>query len=357
MQTVYPTEFCERLGLAIPLIQAPMAGVSTPEMAAAVSNAGALGSVALGALTPEQAQAAIAATRRLTDRPIAANVFTHPPPHRDPETEARFLRVLAPLFDAAGTPPPAALREIYRSFNDDDAMLDVLLEARPEVVSLHFGPATPGRMDALKSVGCFVIATATSVGEALALEASGVDAVVAQTVDAGGHSGAFLGAPDLRTAGMAGLKALVTRVGDAVSVPVVAAGGLMSGSDMRQVLDTGAAAAQLGTAFVGCVESLAGPIYRERLCSAGETRLTDLISGRPARGLVTPLLEALESLAPTPPAYPVAYDAVKQLVSARADPAFSVMWAGAGAARVRFLTTAGLVATLERELASSLAAG
>jgi len=359
MQTVLRTALCERLGLDVPLVQAPMAGVSTPEMAAAVSNAGALGSVALGALSPEQARAALLATRRLTDRPIAANVFTHPTPRREPALESAFLQALAPLFERAGVEPPLRLREIYRSFNDDDALLEVLLELRPAVVSLHFGPATAERLKALQAAGCFVMATATSIEEAVLLDGTGVDAIVAQGYDAGGHSGAFLSEPDPGTSGSDGLAALVAKITAAVTVPVVAAGGLMTGTDVRRVLGAGAAAAQLGTAFVGCAESLAGSAYRERLSTGGETRLTHLISGRPARGMVTPLLVALEGLRLDPPEYPLTYDAVKQLVTARADPAFSVMWAGAGAAHgtpgTRHLTAAALVERLTDELAQAFA--
>ena len=357
MQTNPKTDFCGRLGLSVPLIQAPMAGVSTPEMAAAVSDAGALGSVALGSLSAAGARQALAVTRALTDRPFAANVFTHPAPRRDPAREVAFLRCLAPLFEAAGTKAPAALSEIYRSFNDDDDMLEVLSEARPRAVSLHFGPATASRMAALKSIGCLVMATATSVPEALRLAETGVDAIVVQGYGAGGHSGAFLQEPDPGTAGMAGLVDLVQRAVAAVPVPVVAAGGLMDGDDVRRVLAAGAVAAQLGTAFVASPESLAGPAYRSRLLSGGETRLTRLISGRQARGLVNPLLEALEGLGLNPPDYPLTYAAVKRLVAAAGDPAFSVMWAGEGAGRATPLPAAELVQRIRTGLEQAATEG
>jgi len=352
MSTVFPTALCERLGLEVPLIQAPMAGVSTPQMAASVSNAGALGSVALGAFDADQARQALRATRALTGRPIAANVFTHPTPRRDPAAEAQFLERLAPLFTAAGAKPPRALDEIYRSFNDDDAMLEVIAKERPEVVSLHFGPAAPERMEVLKSVGCFVIATATSAREAVALEQTGVDAIVVQSYDAGGHSGAFLGPPQPETAGRQGLLTLVRNVRTTVDVPVIAAGGLMTGADIREVLDTGAAAAQLGTAFVACDESLASPTYRQSLMAGSGTRMTSRISGRPARGLVTQLHDALEALNLTEPApdYPITYDAVKRLVAAVGDPAFAVMWTGTGAASVQAMPAGRLVAMLGETL-------
>jgi len=324
-------------GLDIPLIQAPMAGVSTPAMAAAVSNSGGLGSLALGALNAEAARAMLAETRALTERPFSANVFVHPTPVRDPMREAAFLAALAPAFAAAGAAPPTELREIYRSFNDDDAMLDVLLEARPAAVSLHFGAAAPERMQALGDAGIRTLATATTVAEAGLLAASGVDVLVMQSYDAGGHSGAFLGSPDPMSGGRAGLVNLIRETARCVDLPLVAAGGLMDGADIREVLDAGAAGAQLGTAFIGTPESLAGDEYRQMLKTSKQTEITEVISGRPARGLINPLMTWAGSVNLPVPDYPFTYDAVKQLVALSDDPTFSVMWAGTGAGRTRDL--------------------
>lgn len=344
------TRLTELLDIEHPLIQAPMAGVSTPAMAAAVSNAGALGSVPLGALDASAARQALEATRALTERPIAANVFVHPAPLTNISLQTEFLSELRPAFDGTGVSPPEVLREIYRSFNDDDDMLHMLLDVRPEVVSLHFGLALPERMSELLGAGIKVLATATSIAEAKVLEESGVHGLIMQSWDAGGHSGAFLSGPDQQTAGLAGLAARVRAIAAVVSVPVVAAGGLMSGKDVQAMLTAGASGAQLGTAFVACPESLAGEAYRTALTTAEGTTLTTNISGRPARGLDNELMRWAVSVQSEAPDYPLTYDAVKQLVAAQAKPAFSVMWAGEGAAAARELPAGELVALLAAEL-------
>ncbi|WP_414981651.1 NAD(P)H-dependent flavin oxidoreductase [Congregibacter sp.] len=351
--SILKTRLTDLLGLKYPIVQAPMAGISTPLLAAAVSNAGGLGSVALGALNPAAARRTLEETLALTSGPIAANLFVHESPCIDTELAQIFLAELGPEFESLGAQPPASVREIYRSFNDDDEMLEMLLELRPAAVSLHFGAATELRMAALKKAGILVLATATSVAEALVLEAVGVDLLVMQSYDAGGHSGAFLGPPDAATAGRVGLQNLVGDAVAAVSVPVVAAGGLMTGRDVADVISAGAAGAQLGTAFIGCPETLASDRYRAMLSSGAPTRLTSNISGRPARSLVNELLNWADSLAAATPDYPLCYDAVKQLVTAKKNPDFSVMWAGEGAMHSRFLPASELLERLASELESS----
>ncbi len=344
------TRLTDLLGIEHPLIQAPMAGVSTPAMAAAVSEAGGLGSVALGALSPEAARAALMEASAAGPGPIAANFFVHPAPNFDPAVEAQYLAEIAGEFEAAGGAAPSALAEIYRSFNDDDEMLEMVLDVRPAAVSLHFGAATPERMGALRDAGILVLATATSVKEAQALAATNVDVLVMQGYGAGGHSGAFLSAPDPATGGRSGLLALIRDTVAEVDVPVVAAGGLMTGSDVREVIAAGAAGAQLGTAFVACRESSASERYRELLVSGLPTRLTAGISGRAARGLENPLMAWAEGVVSPIPDYPLCYDAVKQLIAARQEPDFSVMWAGEGAAAARSLSAGDLLATIAAEM-------
>jgi nitronate monooxygenase len=344
------TRLTQLLHIEHPLIQAPMAGVSTPAMAAAVSNAGALGSVPLGALDATAAREALEATRALTRRPIAANVFVHPTPRTGIGLQADFLTELRAAFEETGASPPETLREIYRSFNDDDEMLHLLLDARPEVVSLHFGVATPERMSELLGAGIKVLATATSVAEAQVLAESGVQGIILQSWDAGGHSGAFLGGPDPRTEGQRGLLELLRATLAVVNTPVVAAGGLMDGHSIRKAMEVGADGAQLGTAFVGCPESLAGDAYRAALAAGSATRLTASISGRPARGLDNALMNWARSVQARPPDYPLTYDGVKQLIAARKDPSFSVMWAGSGASQVRCLPASELVKLIAQEL-------
>ncbi len=343
----------ERLGLRIPLIQAPMAGVSTPHLAAAVSRAGALGSLGLGASTVAQARQAILDTRALTDRPFAVNLFCHAPARHDPAREAAWLAHLAPLFAEVQASPPAALHEIYRSFVEDETMLALLLELRPAAVSFHFGLPPRDWVQALRAAGMYTLATATSVQEADRIAEAGVDALVAQGIEAGGHRGLFDPAgPDacLPTADL--VRDLVGHT----ALPIVAAGGLMRGQDIRAMLALGAVAAQLGTAFIACPESAASDSYRTALLHArgSDTRLTSVFSGRPARGIANRFMTWCEAPgSPPPPDYPIAYDAAKQLHAAaqrQGVGAHAACWAGTGVARARALPAAELVATLAAEL-------
>lgn len=347
------SKLTELFGVKHPVIQAPMAGVSTPALAAAVSNAGGLGCVPLGALTVDAAAEALQEAFALTDGPIVANLFVHQTPRSDPQITAAFLAGIGPAFECAGAKAPECLNEIYRSFNDDDDMLQMLLDLKPAAVSLHFGAAQASHMCALKGAGIKVLATATSISEALLLEQLGVDLLVMQSYGAGGHSGAFLAPPDVSTAGRSGLMKLLEETVAAVDLPVVAAGGLMTGGDVAEVMSVGAVAAQMGTAFVGCPESLASARYRELLASGAPTRMTSNISGRPARMLLNELLIWAEGLAVTPPEYPLCYDAVKQLVAAKRNADFSVMWAGEAAINSRFLPARELLETLILELAEA----
>ncbi|MFC5345509.1 NAD(P)H-dependent flavin oxidoreductase [Brevundimonas staleyi] len=342
----------ERLGLSVPILQAPMAGVSTPRMAAAVSNAGALGGIAVGATDAEGATAMMAETRALTDRPFNVNLFVHADPTPDPVVEAAWLDALAPSFAAYGAEPPKTLRTIYRSFADDDAMPAALLAHPPAVVSFHFGLPDAGRVAALKQAGCVLLATATSLDEARAAEAAGIDAVVAQGWEAGGHRGVFdPEAPDDRLGTLALTRLLVADSG----LPVIAAGGIMDGAGVRAVLDLGAVAAQLGTAFVACPESAAEEAYRAALVSeaARHTTMTRAVSGRPARCLANRFTALGERLSAAVPAYPIAYDAGKALnaaARARGEGGYGAQWAGQGAPLARGLPAAELIAALKAEM-------
>ncbi|GAA0629315.1 nitronate monooxygenase [Brevundimonas kwangchunensis] len=343
----------DRLSLDVPIVQAPMAGVSTPAMAAAVSNAGALGSIAVGAADPAGADATISELEGLTDRPFNVNLFVHAAPVPDAEVEAGWLNALAPTFRAFGAEPPPALRTIYQSFNDDDAMLRVLVEHAPQVVSFHFGLPDEARVRALKAAGCLLIASATSPEEARLCVESGMDAVVAQGYEAGGHRGVFDPDADDAQLGTLALTRLLVRQLD---VPVIAAGGIMDGQGVRAALDLGAAAAQLGTAFIACPESAADAAYRTVLTSdaARHTTITRAISGRPARCLRNRFTELGETLDASVPAYPIAYDGGKALnaaAKAAGETGFGAQWAGQGAPLARGIPAAELVAVLAREMA------
>jgi nitronate monooxygenase len=348
--------FLDQLGVTIPLVQAPMAGVSTPEMAAAVSHAGALGSIAVGATDAAGAGAMIARTRALTDRPFNVNLFVHATPQADPVREAAWLEALAPSFAEFGAQPPAQLSTIYTSFADDPAMLALLLEVRPAVVSFHFGLPSAQAIAALKSAGIVLLACATSPAEALAVADAGVDVVVAQGIEAGGHRGIFDPEGQDDRLGTLALTRLLVKQD---RLPVVAAGGIMDGAGIAAALKLGAVAAQLGTAFVPCPESAADAAFRGALAGpgAGHTVFTKLISGRIARSLpnrFTALESALGGL--QPPDYPRTYDAGKALnaaAKAQGESGFAAQWAGQGAPLARALPAAELVALLARELAQA----
>lgn len=352
--------FCERLGLAHPIIQAPMAGVSTPALALAVSEAGALGSLAAAALPGAQAVARqLAELAAATDRPINVNVFCHQLLAANPAQDAEWLRYLEPFFAALGSAPPAQLQEIYPSFRADAALLAVLVQARPRVISFHFGLPTTSQLEALRQTGALLLACVTSPSEAQLAAAAGVDVLVAQGVEAGGHRGIFdpthePGIPTLE------LTRQLVRQG---RLPVVAAGGLMDGADLAAALQAGAVAGQFGTAFVACPESAASPAYRAALLHQPPlpTALTAVISGRPARGLVNRFVQDIDQPGRPPvAAYSWAYYASKALVAAAqhaGDPGFAVQWAGDGVGRARALPAAELVRTLAVELQQAIKSG
>lgn len=344
----------ESLGVPLPIVQAPMAGVSTPELAAVVSNAGALGSIGVAATDAAGAREMIAGVRALCTRPFNVNVFVHQPVQQNDAREKAWLSAMAPLFDRYGAQPPTALRPIYRSFIEDDEMLALLIDTAPAVVSFHFGLPDAGRISALKDAGCVLLATATNLDEAVAATKAGIDAVVAQGWEAGGHRGVFdPDAPDGRLGTMALTRLLVQRCGS----PVIAAGGIMDGRGIRAALDLGAIAAQLGTAFVACPESSADAAYREALAgpAAMSTVMTSAISGRPARGLPNRFTQWGDSVGLPHPGYPMTYDAGKALIAAAkaaGETGYAAQWAGQGAPLSRNLPAAELVALLSAELHS-----
>lgn len=340
-----------RLGIH-PIIQAPMAGVSTPELAAAVSNAGGLGSLGIGASSVSQAQEMIERTRALTTRPFNVNVFCHQPAVRNTAQEAAWMAHLAPLFEECGMDVPTSLEEIYKSFIEDDEAFEMLLETRPAVVSFHFGLPPAERIRALQDAGIYTLATATRLQEAREIQERGIDAIVAQGIEAGGHRGIF--DPDAADEQLS-TSVLVRLLVKQTDLPIIAAGGIMDGQGVRSALELGAAAAQLGTAFILCPESAANASYRANLKSqcAAETRLTSALSGRPARGILNRFIRHAESESGIEPAaYPVAYDAAERLNAAAAklgNHDFAAHWAGQGATMARELPAAELMHQLIRE--------
>lgn len=349
--------FLRKIGIELPIFQAPMAGVSTPAMAAAVSNAGALGAIGVGATDAEGTRRMIAEVRVMSPRPFQVNVFCHQPAVADAVREAEWLDRLRPEFARYGANPPARLTEIYQSFLTDDAKLAVLLAEKPAVVSFHFGLPSRDRIDALRTAGIVLLATATNLAEGRAAVAAGVDAVVAQGYEAGGHRGVFdPEAADDRL----GTTALTRLLVKALDVPVIAAGGIMDGAGVAAALALGAAAAQLGTAFIACPESSADAGYRTALLGppAEHTVMTRAVSGRPARCLSNRFTALGESIPPGAiPDYPIAYDAGKSLhaaAKATGEFGYGAQWAGQGAPLTRSLPAGELVARLRSEMNEAL---
>jgi nitronate monooxygenase len=337
-----------------PIIQAPMAGTSPPAMAAAVANAGGLGSIGVGAVNASTAGEMIAAVRERSSRSLNVNVFCHQPARAEPAREAAWLARLRPEFDSVGAAPPTALHEIYKSFLQDEEMLATLLTTRPKVVSFHFGLPSPEWIRALRDAGIILLASATSLHEARIAAAAGVHAVVAQGYEAGGHRGIF--DPDGEDAQL-GTFALVRILTRALDLPVIAAGGIMDGAGIAAALRLGAGAAQLGTAFVGTDESAADAGYRAALFSeaAQHTVMTRAISGRPARSLANRFTAlGAETRRDEIPAYPITYDAGKALhaaAKAAGEFGYGAQWAGQGAPLARARPAGGLMAELIAELA------
>jgi nitronate monooxygenase len=346
----------EMLRIDLPIIQAPMAGVSSPAMAAAVSNAGALGSIGVGATDAEGAHRMIAAFRERSKRSLNVNVFCHMPATSDNTLEAAWLEHLRPHFERFGAKPPLRIGEIYRSFVNDDAMLAALVADKPRVVSFHFGVPAAQRIRALREQGIVLLASATSITEARAVVKAGVHAVVAQGYEAGGHRGVFDPDAEDDCLGTMALTRLLVRQLD---VPVISAGGIMDGSGIAAALHLGASAAQLGTAFIACNESDADAGYRAALAgdAANHTVMTRAISGRAARCLRNQFTLLGASILPRQiPSYPIAYDAGKALnaaAQAAHEAGYGAQWAGQGAPLVRKLPAAELVAVLAEELAKA----
>ena len=340
----------ELLEIKHPIFLAPMAGVSTPELAAEVSNQGAFGSLGLGANTPETAKAEILKTQTLTDKPFQVNFFCHQPERLDPQKAQQWIEYIRPQFAKFGTEPPSELRCIYPSFLDNDDFLNVVLETRPKAVSFHFGIPHPRQIQALKDAGIVTLVSATNLIEAQQIEAAGIDIIIAQGIEAGGHRGIFNKHID------AAIKTndLVTLIRSHCHCPVVAAGGIMNGVQARNMLKLGASAVQLGTAFVQCKSSNASAAYRQALFSQSMTQISASLSGRPARGLFGAWHKFVDApQRPNLPEYPYTYDIAKQLISIanqQQDTSYGAFWAGSNVGQIRELEAADLINQLVLEI-------
>ncbi len=339
------------LGLRMPIIQAPMAGgPSTPELVAAVSAAGALGSLAFAYTQPDDMRRAAAAVRARTDRPFAVNLFAAPQPGAiDAAAQRAAIDALAAWHAELGLPAPEAVSPPYAP--ELRAQLDAVVEIRPAVFTAHLGALPEEALRAFKAAGVKLGGAATCIAEACELEARGYDFVIAQGGEAGGHRGTFLRDP---YAALTGTLALVRLLVRAVRVPVVASGGIMDGAGIAAALALGAAGAQLGTAFVPCPESGASTLHKEAILGAREddTRVTEKFSGKPARSLVNRFIREAEAQRIPQLAFPAQNSLTAKLRAASTKagkPDFVPLWAGQAAPLARALPAAELVARLESE--------
>lgn len=340
------------LGVDLPIIQAPMAGVQGSALAVAVSNAGGLGSLPCAMLGPDAMRKELAAIRAQTTKPYNVNFFCHAQPEPNAEREAVWRAALSPYFIEYGIDASAIPAGPGRSpFSAETA--DALEEFKPAVVSFHFGLPSSELLARVRSWGAKILSSATTVEEARWLEAQGVDAVIAQGLEAGGHRGMFL-SEDVGT--QVGTFALVRQIVRAVKIPVIAAGGIADAKGVAAAMVLGAAGVQIGTAYMLCPEATTSAVHRAALKSeaARHTALTNVFTGRPARGIVNRIIKELGPISAAAPAFPLATAAIAPLRAAaesRGSGDFSPLWAGQNASGCKEVSAAALT----RELASALA--
>ena len=331
-----------------PIIQAPMAGVQDAELAAAVSNAGGLGSLPCAMLSAAALEAELRRLTRLTNKPFNVNFFCHRTPAVSPAQATRWQHRLAAYFQELGVEPPAAAAGVSRE-PFGEAALSVLEQFKPAVVSFHFGLPAPALLDPLKSWGAKILSTATTVDEARWLVDHGADAVIAQGLEAGGHRGCFL-TQDMTT--QTGTMALVPKICAAVSVPVIAAGGIASREGVRAAMTLGAAGAQIGTTFLLCPEAQTSALHRAALTSdaAQHTAVTNVFTGRPARSIVNRLVREVGPMAEVATAFPTAAGPVALLraaAEAKGSDDFTSLWSGQNATGCREVPAAELLQRLD----------
>jgi nitronate monooxygenase len=339
------------LGIDLPIIQAPMAGVQDSTLAIAVSNAGGLGSLPCALLTIDAMRRELAAIDAQTTRPYNVNFFCHAVPPSVAERERAWRGALAPYYNELGVNerdiPGGPGRQPFTA-----EIAHALGEFRPPVVSFHFGLPSDELVEIVRSWGSKILSSATTVDEARWLEARGVDAIIAQGYEAGGHRGMFL-SDDLTT--QVGTFALLPQVVEAVRVPVIAAGGIADARGVAAAIELGAAAVQIGTAYLLCPEATTSAVHRAALKSsaAAHTAVTNVFTGRPARGIVNRLVREQGPMSPVAPPFPQAASAVQPLraiAEARGSGDFSPMWAGQNATGCREIAAADLT----RDLAAHL---
>lgn len=317
------------LGIELPIIQAPMAGSVFGDMAIEVANAGGLGSLPCATLSEAQIREELKLIRSKTSKPVNLNFFCHQAFDADAERERQWRARLEPYYEQFQIDRDAIPASSRAPF--DAAMAELVREHAPEVVSFHFGLPSPALLDIVKASGAKVLSSATSVQEAVWLEQHGCDAVIAQGLEAGGHRGMFL-SDDIAT--QVGTMALVPQIVDAVSVPVIASGGITDARGIVAAFALGASAVQLGTAYLFCPEARLTTAYRAALRGAGDTALTNIFTGRPARGIVNRVMREVGPMSTLAPRFPLAGGALLPLKAAAEKDGsgdFTSLWSGQAA--------------------------
>lgn len=348
------TRLTSLLRIDHPIIQAPMAGASTPAMAAAVSNAGGLGSLGCAMMDAAALRKTAEETNALTNRPVNFNFFVHEAPDLSSYDAAPMRAALQPLYDEFSLGPVPSPAAPASTFSDE--LLEALLALAPKVVSFHFGLPAPRAIEALKARGTILVGNATSVAEAKALETRGMDAVIAQGMESGGHRGTFLNAGNDM-----GTMALVPQIADAISLPVIAAGGIADGRGIAAAFMLGADGAQLGTAFLRAPESMVPEAHKKALAESAdnETRVTQLFSGRKARALKNRLTEELRHLEERTAPFPAQRTLtvpLGQAALAKGSGAFHSLWSGQAGPTARAEPSAAIFKRLCDEALSRLTA-
>ncbi|POA66204.1 nitronate monooxygenase family protein [Pseudomonas sp. GW531-T4] len=319
------TRILDLLSIELPIIQAPMAGATTTAMVIAAAQAGALGSLPCAMLSPEQIRQDVQSIRQATSAPLNLNFFCHQNPIPDPEREIRWKNALEPYYRELGAdfeaPTPVSSRAPF-----DAVSCELVEELRPEIVSFHFGLPEPALLARVKATGAKVLSSASTVDEAIWLEQRGCDAIIAMGYEAGGHRAIFL-SEDLNT--QVGTMALVPQIADAVRVPVIAAGGIGDARGIVAAFALGASAAQLGTAYLFTPEAKVSAAHHQALRTAkdSQTALTNLFTGRPARGIVNRVMREIGPISPLAPAFPLAGGALMPL-RAKDEADFANLWSG-----------------------------
>jgi nitronate monooxygenase len=340
---------CTLLGTQLPLIQAPMAGSSTAELAIAASRAGALGSIAAAMLNPEQLQDQCRQVKEHSNGRYNVNFFVHAEPTLDPAKDEAMRELLKPAYDALELTDVPKAAVPFPSFSQEQ--FDIMMHEQPSVVSFHFGLPDDDKVRALQDTGIKILCSATSVAEARILQSRGINAIIAQGFEAGGHRGTF--AKPYET-GQVGTMALVPQIVDAVEVPVIAAGGIGDGRGIAAAMALGADGVQIGTSFLRCPESATNAAYRDALKNStdDETRITHAFSGRPARGLNNTYVKDMAGKEDQLPDFPIPNSLTGPLRAKSGNldsPDYMSLWSGQAGALARDLPAGELIGTLMRE--------